>query len=88
VIDAVIVLDAPDALLAQRIRSRPESHEVKQEPDSYIAGWMDRFRTALDWVLAGFAAHGGPAVIRIDSQDDPALLAARIAEALDRIREY
>ena len=64
VVDAVVVLDAPDSLLASRIRSRPEWHEVKQEPDWYIAGWMARFRSALDWVLAGFAIYGGPAVIR------------------------
>lgn len=78
-LDAVVVLDAPDQLLAARIRARPSPHEVREFPDSEIARWMSRFRHALDWVLAGMACHGGPAVVRISSQDEPA---DRIAEKL------
>jgi hypothetical protein len=88
-IDAVVVLDAPNALLAQRIRTRPEWHEVKQEPDWYIAAWMARFRLALEWVLAGLAVQGGPVVVRIGAdQDGPESLARRVASELDRIYEY
>lgn len=88
-VDAVVVLDAPDALLAQRIRSRPEWHEIKEEPDWYIAAWVARFRLALDWVLAGFAVHGSTAVVRIcTDQDEPEYLADRVAQALDRIHDH
>jgi AAA domain len=87
-VDAVVVLDAPDTLLARRIRQRPEWHEVKGEPDWYIAAWMARFRLALDWVLAGLTVPGGPAVIRIcTDQDEPEYLAQRVAYALDRIHD-
>jgi AAA domain len=71
-IDVVIVLDAPDPVLASRIRSRPYRHEVTDFPEDEIARWMARFRRSLDWVLAGMAAHGGPSVVRLSSHAGPA----------------
>ncbi|MGH7508899.1 MAG: hypothetical protein ACREMZ_05470 [Gemmatimonadales bacterium] len=83
IMDAVIVLDAPDQLLARRIRARPHAHEVKGFPDSDIASWMTRFRLALDWVLAGMASFGGPVVLRLSATDEPAArLADEVAESL------
>jgi hypothetical protein len=79
VMDVVVVLDAPDELLAARIRARPHAHEVKEFPDQEIARWMARFRHALAWVLAEMARHGGPPVVRLSSRDEPA---ERIAEHL------
>jgi len=79
--DAVIVLDAPDELLADRIRARPHPHEVKGSPDHEIACFMVRFRQALDWVLTEMARHGGPPVVRLSSQWEPA---DRIAERVVR----
>ncbi len=82
-VDAVVVLDAPDHVLATRIRARPHPHEVKAYPDAEIARWMARFRQALEWVLTGMAAHGGPAVVRLSSQEEPACrIAERVAEQL------
>jgi AAA domain len=76
-VDAVVVLDAPDRVLATRIRGRPHPHEVKEYPDAEIARWLARFRQALEWVLAEMASYGGPAVVRLSSQNEPAV---RIAE--------
>jgi broad-specificity NMP kinase len=82
-VDAVVVLDAPDDLLAHRIRTRPEWHEVKHASDLEIAVWVGRFRTALDWVLAGLAVEGGPIVLRITTdQHHPEHLAEQVAAAL------
>lgn len=82
-VDVIVVLDAPDAVLAERIRARPEWHEVKHSPDPYISQWMARFRAALDWVLAGLVAQGGPVVLRISAdQDHPEGIADRIVAAL------
>jgi hypothetical protein len=81
ILDAVVVLDAPDRLLASRIRARPHPHEVRDFPDPEIERWMARFREALDWVLAGMARHGGPTVVRLSSREEPA---ERIAERLIR----
>jgi predicted ATPase len=87
-VDAIAVLDAPDALLAERIRARPQWHEVKHASDAYIATWMDRFRSALDWVLAGLVVAGGPTILRISTdQDDPECIAERLVAELDR-RSY
>lgn len=86
VMDAVVVLDAPDSLLAQRIKTRPEWHEIKHASDSEITVWIARFRNALDWVLAGLTAHGGPIVIRISTdQDGPKHIAERVVAAIEGI---
>jgi broad-specificity NMP kinase len=85
-VDVVVVLDAPDPLLARRIRNRPEWHEVKDASDAEISAWMARFRSALDWVLAGLALEGGPAVIRVSTTlDDPERLAGQVIKALRRV---
>jgi GTPase SAR1 family protein len=83
-VDAVVVLDAPDQVLAARIRARPHPHEVKEYPDVEIVQWMARFRQALEWVLAEMAGHGGPAVVRLSSQEEPAALVAE--RVVDRLR--
>jgi GTPase SAR1 family protein len=83
VIDAVVVLDAPDHLLAARIRARAHPHEVKEFPDPEITSWMARFRQALEWVLTEMARHGGPAVVRLSSQDEPVdRIAERVVQQL------
>jgi broad-specificity NMP kinase len=86
VMDVVVVVEAADALLARRIRTRPHAHEVKEFSDPEIIAWMARFRSALSWVLEGLAREGGPTVLRITTErEPPELLAERVAAALDRI---
>lgn len=85
-VDTVVVLDASDSLLAHRIRTRPEWHEVKQASDRDISVWMARFRTALNWVLAGLMVNGGPVVVRIPAdQDQPERIAEQVMAALDGV---
>jgi broad-specificity NMP kinase len=85
-VDIIVVLDAPDSVLARRIRARAMWHEVKQASDREISAWMARFRAALNWVLAGLAVEGGPAVIRITTdQDQPERIAEQVAAALNRV---
>jgi hypothetical protein len=84
-IDAVVVLDAADPLLASRIRQRPIDHEVKDASDREIAVWMARFREALDWVLTELTREQGPVVVRLDtSVSTPEQLAQQALQALDR----
>jgi hypothetical protein len=84
-IDVVVVLDAPDTVLAQRIRARAHDHEVKEFPDYEIALWMARFRCALEWVLSEMTRHGGPRVIRLSSEDQASeRIAERITQELSR----
>jgi broad-specificity NMP kinase len=85
-VNVIVVLDAPDSVLASRIRARSEWHEVKQASDPEISVWMARFRSALSWVLAGLAVEGGPLVLRITTdQDQPERIAERVITALDRV---
>jgi hypothetical protein len=72
IMDAVVVLDAPDSLLASRIRTRAVAHEVKEFPDLEISLWMARFRAALDWVLTEMTRLGGPLVLRMSTADEQA----------------
>jgi hypothetical protein len=82
-LDAVVVLDAPNAMLAHRVRTRPVWHEVQAASDQEISLWMQRFREALEWVLAGLTVNGGPAVIRISTErDDPDRIADRVLSVL------
>lgn len=86
VMDVVVVVEANDALLARRIRTRPHAHEVKEFSDPEIVAWMARFRSALSWVLAGLAGEGGPAVLRVTTdREPPEMLAERVGAALARI---
>jgi hypothetical protein len=82
-IDAVVVLDASDDLLAGRIRARPNWHEVKDLSDQEIATWMRRFRVALDWVLAGLAATGRVQIVRVTiDRDRPDRIAEHVLASL------
>jgi predicted ATPase len=84
--DAVVVVDANDVLLATRIRTRPHNHEVKEFSDPEIVAWMGRFREALNWVLAGLASHGGTTILRVTTEHEtPDILAERVGAALDRV---
>jgi hypothetical protein len=81
--DVVVVVDAPDRVLAERIRTRAHDHEVKGFSDEEIERWMARFRDALQWVLDEMAEHGGPLVVRLSSKDERAEeMAERLLEEL------
>lgn len=85
-VDVVVVLDASDAQLAQRIKARPTWHEVKHASVPEIAAWMARFRIALEWVLAGLTVNGGPQVVRISTEQQcPEHVVDQIRSALDQV---
>jgi broad-specificity NMP kinase len=84
-VDTVVVLDASDAMVARRIRTRPEWHEIKNASDQQISTWIGRFRTALSWVLAGLTVHDGPAIHRIRTDEgSPEHIAEQVLAALDQ----
>lgn len=85
-VDAVVVLDASDGLLAQRIKARPDWHEIKQSSQPEISIWMARFRAALNWVLAQMAAQGGPVIVRVTTDDaSPDRLAEQVLATIQRV---
>lgn len=70
-LDAVVWLDAPDALLAERIDAREERHRMKGEAAGETQRFLTRYRAAFDALLAELAAAGGPEPIRVDTRAEP-----------------
>jgi len=87
-LDVVVVLDAPDAVLARRICERTKPHEVKGRPDGEIIAWVRTFRAALAGAIAALQDAGAVAVVRIDTGNDaPETTAARVRTAVDRVTD-
>jgi AAA domain len=85
--DVVVVLEASDRLLATRIKASPAWHEIKHASDEEIGIWMDRFRMALEWVLAGLSAAGGPAILRVATDEQPSYCIAELVVSALRLRD-
>src|SRR5207253_8094260 len=51
VLDAVVLVDAPDPVLSQRIRARVKPHLVKDQSDQQITAFAARFRAAFASVI-------------------------------------
>jgi len=66
-LDIVIWLDAPDSVLAQRIRNRPKTHRVKQQSDQAIGEFLARYRQAYRLVLDQMAATHRTKLVEINT---------------------
>jgi hypothetical protein len=67
-LDVVVVLDAPNAVLIERINTRSKEHRVKGS--SFDAAWdfVAQSRVLYDEALAGLGAQGsGPTILRFDT---------------------
>ena len=81
-LDAILWLDAPDAVLARRIRERPKPHMLKTADADDVAAFAASFRTALDTVIETMGP-GAPLLMRISTaRGTPHEAAARIAGVL------
>lgn len=58
-LNAVVWLDAPDAILARRIREREKSHRMKEKSDSEIADHLSRYRNSFERVVAEVSKRNG-----------------------------
>lgn len=65
----VILLDARDVTIAERIRSREKPHVVKEGSDEEIFAFSAAFRKAFALVLNDFARMGGPLPIATPTDD-------------------
>jgi deoxyadenosine/deoxycytidine kinase len=62
-LDLIIWLDAPDAILAERIDTRNKWHAVKGRPEQETYRFLARFRTSYEQVIAKLTTQGGPRVL-------------------------
>ena len=83
VLDVIVRLDAPDPVLAQRIRSRVKPHMVKDQSDQEIAAFAARFRAAFAAVIAAVTSLNGTRQLTVSAEPArPEDLAARVLQGL------
>ncbi len=83
VLDVIVRLDAPDPVLAQRIRSREKPHMVKHQSDQEIAAFAARFRTAFVAVISAVTSLNGTRQLTVSAEPArPEDLAARVLQGL------
>lgn len=66
-LDLVIWLDAPDALLVERIDRRSKPHAVKGRPEHEAGAYLAGLRASFAYVVAQLQAQSGPRVLRFDT---------------------
>ncbi|CAN5727975.1 hypothetical protein BH23GEM6_BH23GEM6_21420 [soil metagenome] len=64
---AVVLLDAPDEVLMERIRTRAKDHIVKHATEAEMRTFLNDWRTSIAAVCARLAGAFGTRVVRYDS---------------------
>ena len=72
-LNAVVWLDAPDAILAGRIREREKPHRMKDKSDAEISNHLSRYRDSFESVVAEISKRnsGGFKVFRFSTDGVP-----------------
>lgn len=81
-VDVIVLFDAADPLLAHRVRTRAKPHPFRDRTEQDITALNSAYRREFDWVIAELsrmAAHGGPRVVSISTDD------AQADELTDRV---
>ena len=82
-LDAIVWLEAPDVLLAERIDARAEHHRMKGGEAGETRRFLDRYRAVYAALLAELTAAGAPEPIRVDtSREAPDAIATRLLARL------
>jgi thymidylate kinase len=78
-LDAVVWLDAPDAVLARRIRERDKPHRMKARTDEEIGDFLARYREGYERVVAEMCARRDLRIIRVSTEGEtPERVAERV----------
>jgi thymidylate kinase len=71
VLDVVVLLDASNSSLTDRIRSRPKWHIMKDQPDDEVFHFLGNYRQAYERVLSRLTAYGDhPRVLSIKTDQE------------------
>lgn len=71
ILTGVILLDADNETLAQRIRERPKNHSIKSGSDREVFGFLDRYRTAYRDIVTRLTASGRVQIVEFDTTKRP-----------------
>jgi shikimate kinase len=83
-IDVVVLLDAPDAVLAGRVRERAKPHAMKHKTDAEIARFSATYREAYAGVIAALTAENHVRVISLSSDGDtPERVSSRVLDLIE-----
>jgi len=69
-LDMLIWLDAPDAILMERIHARNERHKVREKSEQEAYEFLARYRTSYEQIISMLATGGGPRVLRFDTDQE------------------
>lgn len=82
-LDAVIWLDASDAVLTRRIRGRDKPHRMKASADAKISAFLARYREGYERVLAEMSARRDLKIIRASTDGEtPGRVAERVLSVI------
>jgi shikimate kinase len=88
VLDVVIWLDAPNAILLERIRNRESWHTIKEKCDQEAHEYLDHYRTFLERTIAESVADHQIALLRFDTnQESVEQIVGEILITLDAVRQ-
>jgi hypothetical protein len=85
-LDSVILLDADDSVLANRIRTRAKSHRMMNGSDGAIRRFTNGYRGAFDTVIDDLRRAGHLAVHQVRTDGPLNRSAARLKTTLSRHR--
>ncbi len=83
-LSVLIFLDAPDAVLWDRINERPQDHRAKGDEAKAGRSFIARYRRSFEDVLRRVEDRGGPQVFRFDTGSTTASQLAEKVEAVLR----
>lgn len=70
-LDLIVLLEAPEDILIQRINTRRQQHAVKGRSEAEASTFLARYQQGYDWAVAKLSAYGGPALLRYDTGQLP-----------------
>lgn len=85
-LDGLIVLDAPNDVLAERIRRRPKDHAVKNASTREVFEFLDRYRAAYRDIADRLTGGGQVRIVHFDTSTAP--VEAIASEALNALNGW
>lgn len=87
ILDAIVWLDAPDALLVERIRSRAKDHRMKFRSDAVIYEFLARYRASYKQVISELQSRSRIRIIKLQSDNNSLELVTKAVLSLAQLDE-